>query len=258
MRSPLVELRDHTWIPYVPSDAEKSGRLFAQWYPTDVDTGATHLIRLKVLPAESDLATWLLDDHEDNLFLHGWGIANEPVYNQQATAYLQRDDAKATIRAFYSFMASGFSHSTFEPVEHRWRWGQFFGPPSTDGAWFELYRNMLVRETDDDNLLLGQAVPRKWLEDGKRIRVQKAPTWFGNVSYQIDSHANSGTISASIHLEVRSTPANLIIRLRHPEEKKIRSVNINGNDWKDFDADKEWVKIPYPENKAYSIEVTYQ
>jgi hypothetical protein len=258
IHSPLVELRDHTWIPYVPSDAERRGRLFALWYPTDVDTGATHLIRLKVLPATSDLATWLLNDHEDNLFLHGWGIANEPVYNQQATAYLQRDDPKAAIRAFYSYMASGFSHSTFEPVEHRWRWGQFFGPPSTDGAWFELYRNMLVREADDDTLLLGQAAPRRWLEDGKRIQVQKAPTWFGDASYEIDSHTNSGTISATVHLEARRTPANLIIRLRHPEEKKIHSVKINGNAWKDFDSTQEWVRIPHPENKTYSIEATYR
>jgi len=78
----------------------------------------------------------LLNDHEDNLFLHGWGLANEPVYDQQATAYLFRDNAKATIKAFYSMMAGGFSHGVYEPVEHRWRWGQYFGPPSTDGAWF--------------------------------------------------------------------------------------------------------------------------
>jgi hypothetical protein len=163
VQSPLVQLRDHTWIPYVPSNASEPGRNFQMWYPSDVDTGATHLLRLKALPAQGELANSLLNDQEDNLFLHGWGLANEPVYNQQATAYLIRDDVKASINAFYSLMAGGFSHSVYEPVEHRWRWGQYFGPPSTDGAWFELYRNILVREADDHTLFLAQSTPRAWL-----------------------------------------------------------------------------------------------
>ena len=79
-------------------------------------------------------------------------MANEPVYNQHATAYLLRDDVKPAIRAFYSMLACAFSHSVLEPVEHRWGWGQYFGPPSTDGAWFDLYRHMLIQEQDDDTL----------------------------------------------------------------------------------------------------------
>ena len=139
------------------------------WYPSDVDTGPLHLVRLKALPADGKLSEFMLNDHEDNLFLNGWGMANEPVYEPQALAYLYRDDQKAAIRAFYSQLACAFSHSVFEPVEHRWMHGQYFGPPSTDGAWFELYRNLLVREMDDDTLIIAQATPRNWLEDGKAI-----------------------------------------------------------------------------------------
>jgi hypothetical protein len=253
VHSPLVQLRDHTWIPYVPCEATRYGRIYDQWYPTDVDTGAVHLLRLKAVPADGDLADSLLNDHEDNLFLHGLGMANEPVYNQQATAYLLRDDTKAVIRAFYSMMASAFSHSAFEPVEHRWRWGQYFGPPSTDGAWFELYRNMLVRETDDNKLLLGQATPRAWLEDGKKIEVKNAPTWFGNISFEIDSRAASGSIKASVKLESRGKPPAILLRLRHPEGKRIRAVTVNGREWRDYDAEKEWVRIP----TECSVEVHY-
>ena len=125
------------------------------------------------------LADALLNDHEDNLFYKGWGIANEPVYNQHATAYLLRDEPEAAVRVFYSYMASGFSHSVFEPVEHRWTHGQYFGPPSTDGAWFELYRNMLVRERADDVLALAQATPRAWLRDGQKIELERVPTYYG-------------------------------------------------------------------------------
>jgi hypothetical protein len=256
-RSPLVQLRDHTWIPYVPSEALTYRRILDQWYPSDVDTGAVHLLRLKAIPADGALADSLLNDHEDNLYLKGWGMANEPVYNQQGTAYLLRDDPKAAIRTFYSYMASAFSHSVFEPVEHRWTHGQYFGPPSTDGAWFELFRNMLVREVDDRTLLLAQATPRKWLEDGQKIDVQRAPTYFGPVSLRIESRVRAGKILTAIEFLGTNRPQSLLIRFRHPEEKQMHSVAVDGQDWKDFDAGKEWVRIQNPRHNRYSVVVDY-
>ena len=53
VQSPLVQLRDGSWIPYVPCEATTPRRRFDQWYPTDVDTGAVHLLRLGALPARA-------------------------------------------------------------------------------------------------------------------------------------------------------------------------------------------------------------
>jgi len=256
-QAPLVQLRDHTWMPYVPSDALTPRRLLEVWYPTDVDTGPLHLPRLKALDPNSPLTTYMLNDHEDNVFIHGWGMANEPVYNQHALVYLLRDEPKAAIRAFYSMMACAFSHSVFEPVEHRWAWGQYFGPPSTDGAWFELYRNMLVRECDDGSLLLCQAVPRKWLEHGKRIRVKRAPTYYGPLSMTIESRAAVGEIRAVVELSNRRRPDALLVRFRHPDAKPMRSVVVNGRTWTDFDVRKEWVRIETPAKPRYTIVARY-
>lgn len=257
LRSPLVQLRDRTWTPYVPCEATKPGRRLEQWYPTDVDTGATHLLRLKALPAQGLLANSLLDDHEDNLYLHGWGMANEPVYNQQATAYLLRDEPAAAIRAFYSYMACAFSHSSLEPVEHRWTWGQYFGPPSTDGAWFELYRNMLIHELDDGSLLLLQATPRKWLAEGQQIVVERAPTYFGELSMTMDSHEAPGSLSATIEMPKRVPMKRLLVRFRHPEARRMQSVTVNSQDWTGFDAPKEWIVIEKPVESKYIIEARY-
>ena len=115
MRAPLVPLRDRTWIPYVPADASTPRRLLEVWYPTDVDTGPLHLSRLAALDPRGPLTTYLLHDHEDNLFLNGWGMANEPVYNQHATAYLRRDDVKPAIRAFYSMLACASAIRCWNP-----------------------------------------------------------------------------------------------------------------------------------------------
>ena len=256
VRSPLVQLRDHTWSPYVPCEVMTPHRLLQQWYPTDVDTGATHLPRLRALAPEGALADYLLDDHEDNLYLRGWGMANEPVYNQQATAYLYRDEPQAVIRAFYSMMACAFSHSVFEPVEHRWTWGQYFGPPSTDGAWFELYRQMLIRETDDDALLLLQATPRKWLEPGRRIAIERAPTYYGKLSFTVRSEAG-GRIVAEIDMPDRSRPKALRLRLRHPQARPARAVTVNGQDWPDLDRAKEWINISSPDQRRYTVRADY-
>jgi hypothetical protein len=252
-----VQLRDHTWIPYVPGEINTLQRTLEDWYPADVDTGPVHLLRLKAVASNSDLAGWLLQDHEDNLFFKGWGIANEPVYNQQATAYLQRDDPKAVIRSFYSYMASAFSHSALEPVEHRFTHGQYFGPPSTDGAWFELYRNMLVMERDDDSLLLAGFTPRRWLEDGQRIEVLRAPTRFGTLSMTLQSESASRHIDADVQMPERTQPGALIVRLRHPTGDRIRRVTVNGQSWQDFDPGKEWVRINTPHENHYKIVAEY-
>ena len=120
--SPLVAARSHV-DPVCAFQCGGAGAQLRLVVSVRRRTGATHLLRLKAVPADGLMAESLLNDHEDNLYLHGWGLANEPVYNQQATAYLLRDDAKATINVFYSMMAGGFSQGVYEPVEHRWRWG---------------------------------------------------------------------------------------------------------------------------------------
>jgi hypothetical protein len=258
VRSPVVQLADGTWSNYVPCDALTPRRLLDVWYPTDVDCGPLHLARLDAIDPRGWLAAAMLHDHEDNLFLHQWGMANEPVYNQQATAYLRRDEPEAAIRAFYSMMACAFSHQQLTPLEHRWAWGQYFMPPSTDGAWFELYRNMLLNElAGEDTLFIGQAVPRAWLADGRRIVIERAPTYFGPVDLRIASAATSGTLTAKIEFASERRPETLLVRLRHPQKEPLRSVTVNGAEWRDFDAAREWVRIPKPDRARYTVVARY-
>lgn len=199
----------------------------------------------------------MLHDHEDNLYFQNKGAANEPVYVQQANAYLLRDEPRAVIRSFYSFMACGFSHGQYSPLEHRWAHGQYYGPPSTDGAWFEIYRKMLINEMGDDTLMVGQAVPRVWLERGKRIVVRDAPTWFGDISFVVEGRSSGDEIVATVECPDRDPPGTLLIRFRHPEEKPISSVVVNGRPWRNFDAEKEYVVIPNPGGVKYVVRAMF-
>ncbi len=257
VHAPAVQLADGSWRNYVPSDAMTPRRMLEEWYPTDVDCGPLHLARLRVVDPNGWLATAMLNDHEDNLFLRQWGAANEPVYNPQATVYLLRDQPKAVIRAFYSMMACAFSHGQFSPIEHRWAWGQYYGPPSTDGAWFELYRNMMVREQGDGSLFIGQATPRAWLADGRHIAVDRAPTEYGPVSLRLESHSGSGVLMASVEFPGERRPSALVVRLRHPDSQPIRSVTVNGRPWQDFNDADETIRIPVSDVARFSIEAGY-
>ena len=258
VRSPVVQLADGTWINYVPSDAMTPRRQLDVWYPTDVDVGPLHLARLSAIDPRGWLATAMLNDHEDNLFLDQWGAANEPVYNPQGTAYLRRDEPEAAIRTFYSTMACAFSHHQFTPLEHRWAWGQYTMPPSTDGAWFELYRNLLLNElAGDDTLFVGQAIPRAWLEDGKQIHIRRAQSYFGPVNIDFESHVDQGNIKATVEFLSDLRPKTLLVRFRHPEKKALNSVTVNGEEWNDFNLEKEWVRITTHRANRFLIVTSY-
>jgi hypothetical protein len=256
--TPIVQLGDGSWVPFVPGEVRTRRRLVETFYMTDVDTGPLHLLRLGVLPAASPLADFMLADHEDNLFFRAGGQAAEPVYNPHATAYLLRDDAPAAIRSFFSLTACAFSQTVFEPMEFRWGEPQYFGPPSTDGAWFELYRNLLIQERDGPQgplLVLGAAAPRAWLQDGQRIEVERAPTVFGPVSFTVAGGARS--ITADVQLPTRRPPAAVLLRLRHPAASPIRAVHVDDQPWTDFDPAQEWVRLPGNAAARHRVVVDY-
>ncbi len=80
---------------------------------------------------------------------------------------------------------------------------------------------------DDDGkpetLRLAFATSRRWLEDGKSLAVQKAPTSFGEVSFQMESRLKEGKVLVRLDLPELRTPEKTFLRLRLPEGWKIVS-----------------------------------
>jgi hypothetical protein len=48
-----------------------------------------------------------------------------------------------------------------------------------------------------------------------------------------------------------------LFRLGHPQGKWIQSIRVNVQPWTNFDASKEWIKIPKTESRTYAIDVSY-
>jgi hypothetical protein len=110
------------------------------------------------------------------------------------------------------------------------------------------------------NLLLLYGAPRNWLADGKKIRIHNAPTHYGPISIDVVSRVDSGRIEARVVPPARN-PCQLIkLRLRHPQQKPIATVRVNGISSGDIDTDGELMLLPgtLQGNKSvYEIEVEY-
>jgi hypothetical protein len=132
------------------------------------------------------------------------------------------------------------------------------GPPDKifeEAAFLERFRNLLVME-EGQKLWLARATPRAWLEPGKRISVKNAPTHFGLVDYEIVSDLDHGRITATIKMPSRNSAKEVWLRLRHPKSAPIKSVMVNGQDWRDFDRAKEVVKL-HDHKGSVTVEIKY-
>lgn len=99
-----------------------------------------------------------------------------------------------------------------------------------------LLRNMLLREEGQD-LWIGQAIPRPWLENGKEVRVENAPTLFGKVGFVIRCGHRARRITAELDPPKEHPPTRIFLRLRHPENRAIGKVTVNGVAYGDYEGE---------------------
>jgi hypothetical protein len=108
-----------------------------------------------------------------------------------------------------------------------------------------MLRMMLVREEAAD-VLLASGTPRAWLEAGKGISVNRAPTSYGLLSYTIAADPAGSEIRAMIEplsAATGSYPEHLNLWLRTPRTgEKPKEVVLNGKPWSSFQD--EMIELP--------------
>jgi hypothetical protein len=139
---------------------------------------------------------------------------------------LKRNETRKALLGFWSFMAFGMTRDTYSPVEVTMiKTGEnHYTLPHLYSCTeqLRLLRNLLVRE-DGETLMIGQGVPRAWLERGKHVAVNKAPTSFGEVSYRIEPQ-DGGTTRITLDPPTRRPATDIRIHLRDPRGRKIARV----------------------------------
>lgn len=195
---------------------------------------ASILLENGFLPADGKQSCWITDFMEQrNGLIAGLcrfqpgGIDHAYTYGYLLTQ-LKRGDARKVLLGFYGMLAYGMTRDTYSGVECTLA-------TTGENAWtlphtysctqqLRLLRDMLIRE-DGDCLRIGEAIPRAWLADGKKIEMRDVPTSFGKVSVRM--------IGSKDGVEVRITPpakapGRILVTLRTP--KPIKSVLLDGRE----------------------------
>jgi hypothetical protein len=279
--APVVRLRDNTYVPYVPTRAQQRIRLFgpvrAAYYsrygkrelPTfrlsatrEVLYGAMILLETGVFGTDEPLASWVLDDWEDNatmseplgLHVHGWvdeeywfsrgGMVFQANLQNPIRTYVRRGEIPAAIRNLYNdFVACYYpSVNCFTEEYRRWRSpsGPFYKVPD-EAKFVHRLRDLLVTESDGD-LHLARGTPGRWLEPGREIVVTEAPTRYGPVSYTL--RASAGEVRGRVTLPVRNPYRDAWISVRLPQGVSIASVAVDGKEWVEFDRATGRIRLP--------------
>ncbi|MEA1950365.1 MAG: hypothetical protein U9N87_03200, partial [Planctomycetota bacterium] len=284
-RSPVTTLGDGTWVPAQPPIFFIYGEV-GGFFPGEdgsrawcKNAAAHHLMVNGIMDPCGEEASWMLDIMEGIEFLRGglgepeyspelnrrlWfdlGGFNkcQPYYRRSVEMYAMRDEIKAFIRGYFNTMPSLLSLENLSLWEHFHNGGGWNKTHET--GWFLTQTRIMLMQERGDELWLAPFVTRNWLKHGMKVRCQNMPTNFGRAGYLIRSAADSGVIEAVIDPPVaKSTavkpPSKIVLRLRHPDEKPIKSVTLDGKPHKDFDPKAETISIK-PESKQVTLRVVY-
>jgi hypothetical protein len=269
VESPVVQLLDGTYSPHIPTRTGIRGREWG-WF-REAAYGALHLLEGGVFAPDEPEMTWVLKDLEDNLFVsrewgrpvdlerfwfsHG-GVTIQPNLMDLGIDYLRRGEVKHALRALFNNFGSELYPDmrtfTEHPVTELGHGvGPFYKSPDESKALVWL-RHFLIHE-EGHTLHLAMGAPRAWFMPGQSFGVCDMATFFGSVTYRVQSTAEKVTIE--LELTNARPPQELYIHIRLPEGQTMRAAAINGQSHADF-AD-EIVRIVNPTVQGRIVVTVY-
>jgi hypothetical protein len=194
------------------------------------------------------------ENNRKDVFDFGGFAKLQPYYCRVAEVYALRDDVKPFVRSYFNAiptLVSGENLSFWEHFHNTCGWNK-----THETGWFLCQtRTMFVTEHGDE-LWLAPFVTNHWLKDGMKVVVRNAPTRFGKVNYTINSAAAKGYIEVVVELPPHISAQKIVLRLRHPEGKRMRAVTVQGKPHTDFDSQEETVTFT-PTGETIAVRVEY-
>ena len=141
---------------------------------------------------------------------------------------LIRGDQRMAIEELYALLLhTSSTHAGFEYSIRPW------GDRDSDGnlpphGWFAakfraVVRNMFVREQGTDLHLISALSP-EWVKDGEEVRVERAPTEFGQLNFTLRFASGGATLSLNTHFV--QPPRRIMLHL--PWFMQTSSVSVDG------------------------------
>jgi hypothetical protein len=252
--------RHETKPPFIPisllADEEPHDPLTATQFGSYYDLICPYIISSEIFGQGSQREDWLLGYLQNHGGIsmgmvrtephrgHYEGAAGiNPLYGlRYQLALLRRDEREKALVGFYGQLAQGMTRGTFIGgeanrflVEADANGRTFYLPPNStsNAAWLIQLRYLLVQDWDLDQdgkpetLRLMFGAPRRWLADGQQVRIENAPTAFGNVSLDIHSKLNAGYVAAHVTPPPRA-PKKTLLRAPLPVGWRVKSVEVDG------------------------------
>ncbi|MBN1420313.1 MAG: hypothetical protein JXP34_16150 [Planctomycetes bacterium] len=270
-RAPVVGLRSGYHVPYVPKYLHRRGRSEGHY---EAELGALHLVTCGLLEPSDEVVDWILDFHEDVVYMTeapdhhpiipldrieelwfplGGFAKTQPYLLHNQIVHLRRDDVKSYLRGLWNCLVA-MNYPDVNAFPEHFCWDGAADCKTYEEAMFlQQYRAMFVWE-EGDVLWLAKGTPRHWLADGNEIEVRAAPSFFGPVSFSLRSEEGAKRIIARV--EGGGGAKARVLRLRHPSERPIRTVTVNGEAWKDVDPARETIALP-PVAEAIEVIAEY-
>ncbi|MBN1393447.1 MAG: hypothetical protein JW959_00250 [Pirellulales bacterium] len=160
---------------------------------------------------------------------HGLPDAIHPYMGAYTTmSDLALGNDERVVEDFYWYLLHTSAANAFpEGIYFRTRTAWRDTIPHVTGAsnYALMLRHMLIHESGDELHLL-QAVPDWWLDEGREIRVERAPTHFGEVSLLV--RGTKDGVEVKYDAPKRRTPIKVILRLprSRPLIGKLEGVEI--------------------------------
>ena len=144
-----------------------------------------------------------------------------------------RGEYDRAVQGLYAFLLHSTSdHGLPEGVHYgtRTAWGDTVPHLWAAAQYVLLVRDMLVRERDDE-LHLASAVPTHWLEPGREVAFENAPTFFGPAGFRMQAEADrlrvwvSSPPGTGLRQVVVHLPPSIAIAGAVPRTGTLRSVD---------------------------------
>lgn len=222
-RSPVVPLGDGSWVPTCPPWVGHKGpvSLYAEggkWYThgsfvaRDSILGPLYLLFQEVIRPDDPAADWLLNYHVE--LMHASNVAfSQPYYSIHPWVHLKRNEVKAFLKSYYNTFSGLADRETYSFWEHFY----YASPHKThEEAWFLMQTRWMLYMEERDTLRLLPGIPDNWMEDGKKIELTDAASYFGPISLDVRSRLESGIITARISCSSDRRPKRIELRIPHP------------------------------------------
>ncbi|MEA4890723.1 MAG: hypothetical protein VB070_14795 [Clostridiaceae bacterium] len=233
--SEVLPMGDGTWIPSFSPWTEYVGpvSIYAKggkWYSHGIFnardmTGAAYLVLQEVIAPEEPMADNIIKYYTEYLTLNNTAFS-QSYYSPHPYLHARRGEVKPFLKEFYSGFAALADRETYSFWEHYFHASQH---KLHEETWFLMRCRWLLCLEDygRSELSLMSMAPRQWFEDGKTTEVSGMKTYFGTVSFKIESKTGVGRILADINVDPGQCPSArcVTIRLPHPDGKKARYVS---------------------------------